>query len=183
MSGGGTSLVMSFEEFEACLVRGREDVMLKADGRTGLVGMKVMKNGVASPLNGNVILSVVLPRNICSAVAGAGGVGANNASVKGSFCRCCKTPCLAAIDFFVVVELEIAIVSFAGSVPFRNLISTLKFGWSGSFGAMLAWSSLGTAQLQRVFKLTQPLFSIEGSGRVIVDMPVGMGGKPVRFNH
>lgn len=117
-------LVTSFEELEVCLMRSREDVALKAGGRIGLVGMKVIKNGVASPLNGNVILSVVLPRNICSAVAGAAGVGAKSAFVKGSFCRFCMMP----IDLLEAVELGRLIVSFAGTVPFRNLISILKLG-------------------------------------------------------
>jgi hypothetical protein len=186
MSGGGTSLVMSFEELEVWRLRRREataDVVLKAGGKTGLVGMKVMKNGVSSPLNGNVILSVVFPRKFCSAVAGAAGVGANKALVKGSFCRCCKKWCLTAIDLFELVEIGMVIVSLGGNVPFRKLISILKFGWSGSLGAMLAWSSLGTAQLHTVSKLTQPLSSTAGSGRAMVEMPVGIGGKPVRFNH
>jgi hypothetical protein len=124
MSGGGTSLVTSFEELEVCLMRSREDVALNAEGRTGLVGMKVIKNGVASPLNGNVILSVVFPRNICSAVGGGAGVGAKSAFVKGSFCRFWTM----LVDLLEAVELGKLSVSFAGTVPFRNLISILKLG-------------------------------------------------------
>ena len=43
-----------------------------------------MKNGVASPLNGEVMLSVVLPRNVCSSRLGGSGFGSNSELVNGS---------------------------------------------------------------------------------------------------
>jgi hypothetical protein len=92
-------------------------------------------------------------------------------------------PSLLLMDRLDFVELETTFVSFAGTVPFRKLISILKFGWSGSLGTMLAWSSLGTAQLHSVSKPTQPWFSTAASGLAMVEIPVGIGGKPVKFSH
>lgn len=104
------------------------EVVLKADGKTGLADRNVMRKGVASPSKGNVILSVVLPRKICSAVGGAAGVGVNNAFVNGSFCRRCNTPRLLLVARLAVTASDMTIVSFAATVPFRKTISILKLG-------------------------------------------------------
>ena len=114
-AGGGKSI----PEVDVLVVCRREReavVVLKAGGRRGVVGRKVMKKGVTSPAKGIVLLSVVLPRKVCSAKLGAAGEGVKRSLVKGS----------DAVP--VLVELERIWVSLAGTVPLRKRISNRKLG-------------------------------------------------------
>lgn len=121
------------------LKRRSEDclVSLKASGTDGLLLRKVKKNGVASPLKGKLVLSVVLPIKFCSARLGGAGIGSKSELVNGSFCRLVGT---IRREFVALLLFRLATgrVPLASRVPFLNLISSRKFGWSGSLGKLTA---------------------------------------------
>jgi hypothetical protein len=91
------------------------------DESMGNAGMKVMKNGVSSPLKGVVMLSVVFPRKIWSFRRGGDGLGSKKSSVKGLSARVARDVDLFDISFDGIVILE-------GTVPFLKVIWKRKLG-------------------------------------------------------
>ncbi len=161
---------------------GFSSVSSKDSGTAGSLVRRVRKNGVGSPLKGTVILSVVLPMNSCSAKLGGAGLGSKSEFVNGSFCRFTSTIRCKSVARLSLIPAA-GTVPLAFTVPFLNLISSRKFGWSELLGALPACCSRGNAQLQSELGCTHAVIVLAASGLAIVEMPVGIGGYPVRFNH
>ena len=82
-----------------------------------------------------------------------------------------------------LLRCAVWVIDEFATLPLTKLISSLILGWSGLLGALDACSSFGKAQLHMVAGETHPLFSTTASGCAIVEIPVGIGGYPVKLSH
>lgn len=184
-SGNGSLSLLFLEEVLLWRFRIREEESFVA-------ASKLMKKGVYSPSKGAALPSVMLPRKIWSSKVGGAGEGAyelllNALRTRRSLLRM-KLPAetgltMCPYDLRFISEAFVAVAFEVAFVPFWNMISTLKFGWSGALGEIPCCSSFGTAQLHMVDGSTQSESANMLLGCTIVETPVGIGGNPVRLSH